>query len=71
MSGFMNSWIAKANPADDGSGALFGPPAVRGGIDGCRCRPDQRREAAATAAGIGVSSIALAALGAFLRQLKY
>lgn len=71
MSGFMNSWIAKANPADDGCGALFGPPAVPGGIDGCRCRPNQRGEAAPTAASIGVSSIALAALRAFLRQLKY
>jgi short-subunit dehydrogenase len=68
MNGFMDSWTAKADPGEDGSGALFDPPAAPSGIDGGRRRPDQRRKAAA--AGIGASAIGLVALGAFLWRRK-
>ena len=68
MNGFMDSWTAKADPGEDGSGALFDPPAAASGIDGGRRRPDQRRKAAA--AGIGVSAVGLVALGAFLWRRK-
>jgi short-subunit dehydrogenase len=68
MNGFMESWTAKADPGEDGRGALFDPPAAPSGIDGGRRRPDQRRKAAA--AGIGASAIGLVALGAFLWRRK-
>ncbi|MFW2829412.1 SDR family oxidoreductase [Sphingomonas sp. ID0503] len=63
MNGFMDSWSKKADPGEDGSGALFDPPADPSGIDGGRRRPDQRRRAAA---GAGVAAIGLVGLGAVL-----
>jgi short-subunit dehydrogenase len=69
MNGFMDSWTSKADPGEDGSGALFDPPAAPSGVDGGRRRPDQRRKAAA-AANAGLAVAGLVTLAAILRRRK-
>ena len=65
MNGFMDSWSGKADPGEDGSGALFGPPAAPSGIDGGRRHLDRRRKATA-AVSVGIAAAGLATLGALL-----
>lgn len=59
MNGFMDMWAQHAVPGENGSGALFVPPAGPSGIHGGARRPASRRKAA-----LAVGSIAaLAATG--------
>ena len=68
MNGFMDSWSRKADPGEDGSGALFTPPASPSGIDGGRRHPARRRKAGIM--GVGTALGGLAVIGAFAMRRK-
>ncbi len=65
MNGFMDRWSDKAERGEDGSGALFTPPAGASGIEGGRRHPERRRKAAALGVAAG-----LATVGALLWRRK-
>ncbi|WP_022685738.1 SDR family oxidoreductase [Sphingomonas phyllosphaerae] len=65
MNGFMGRWSDKAERGEDGSGALFAPPAGPSGIEGGRRHPERRRKAAALGVAAG-----LATVGALLWRRK-
>ncbi len=65
MNGFMDRWSDKAERGEDGSGALFAPPAGPSGIEGGRRHPQRRRKAAALGVAAG-----LATVGALLWRRK-
>jgi len=63
MNGFMDVWSARAPRGEDGTGALYDPPAGASGADGGRRDPNRGRKAAAAAGG---AAVALAGIGTWL-----
>lgn len=64
VNGFMQTYLARADPGGETQGSLFEPSAGASGADGGRRRPDQRRK---VAIGVAAGGVALAAgIGAIL-----
>ncbi|MFZ3482539.1 SDR family oxidoreductase [Sphingomonas sp. 3-13AW] len=63
MNGFMEYWSQNAEPGENGSGALYDPPATPSGVEGGRRNPEQRQAAAVAGAA---AALGLAAVGVWL-----
>lgn len=58
MSGFMERYFSKSDPAPTTDGNLFSPPSDDGQIDGGFRWPDRRRKAATIAGALGLAAVA-------------
>jgi len=67
LSGFLDTWSARAPDGDDSDGVLF-EPGVAAGPDGGRRDPDRRRKVAAATSGIAV--LGLAGIGIWLGRRR-
>lgn len=69
MNGFMDVWSNRAEPGEDGAGALHEPPGGASGVEGGRRHPERRRKAMVVAGGVAAAGVA--GLTAFLWRRRH